>query len=81
MIESPLPLFGEALASRRAVEESPFSESCLRVLSHFSSYIHSLPMGKPFTARAFIGVIGGLRNLSIELLEVTTRNGISFLLV
>jgi len=27
-------------------------------------------------ARAFIGVIGGLRNLSIELLEVTTRNGI-----
>src|SRR5690349_17379569 len=44
--------------------------------SHFGSYIHSLPMGKLFTARAFIGVIGGLRNLSIELLEVTTRNGI-----
>jgi hypothetical protein len=33
-------------------------------------------MGKLFTARAFIGVIGGLRNLPIELLEVTTRNGI-----
>src|SRR6266481_3665448 len=42
--------------------------------SHFGSYIHSLPMGKLFTARAFIGVIGGLRNLSIELLEVTTPN-------
>jgi hypothetical protein len=33
-------------------------------------------MGKLFTARAFIGVIGGLRNLSIEFLEVTTSNGI-----
>jgi hypothetical protein len=44
--------------------------------SHFGSYIHSLPMGKFFTARAFIGVIGGLRNLSIERLGVTTRNGI-----
>src|SRR5258705_2988684 len=44
--------------------------------SHFGSYIHSLPMGKLFTARAFIGVIGGIRNLSIELLEVPTRNGI-----
>jgi hypothetical protein len=44
--------------------------------SHFGSYIHSLPMGKLFTARAFIGVIGGIRNLSIELLEVTTRNAI-----
>src|ERR1700757_4443517 len=42
--------------------------------SHFGSYIHSLPMGKLFTARAFIGVIGGLGNLSSELLEVTTRN-------
>jgi hypothetical protein len=49
--------------------------------SHFGSYIHSLPMGKLFTARAFIGVIGGLRNLSIELLEVTTRNGILLYLV
>src|SRR5215831_20720593 len=48
--------------------------------SHFGSYIHSLPMGKLFTARAFIGVIGGLRNLSIELLDVTTGNGIYFLL-
>jgi hypothetical protein len=27
-------------------------------------------MGKLFTARAFIGVFGGFRNLSIELLEV-----------
>src|SRR6266481_1547728 len=43
--------------------------------SHFGSYIHSLPMGKLFTARAFIGVIGGIRNLSIELLEIPTRNG------
>src|SRR6266404_6409141 len=49
--------------------------------SHFGSYIHSLPMGKLFTARAFIGVIGGLRNLSIELLKVTTRNGILLYLV
>src|ERR1700757_828668 len=49
--------------------------------SHFGSYIHSLPMGKLFTARAFIGVIGGLRNLSIELLEVTTRNGIYFIFI
>src|ERR1700751_3528229 len=49
--------------------------------SHFGSYIHSLPMGKLFTARAFIAVIGGLKNLSIELLEVPTRNGIYFLLV
>jgi hypothetical protein len=32
-------------------------------------------MGKLFTARAFIGIIGGLKNLSSELLEVTTRNG------
>src|SRR6516164_4564302 len=48
--------------------------------SHFGSYIHSLPMGKLFTARAFIGLIGGLRNLSSELSEVTTRNGIYFLL-
>src|SRR5262249_27841770 len=47
--------------------------------SHFGSYIHSLPIGKLFTARAFIGVIGGLRNLSSELLEVTTRNGIYFI--
>ena len=47
--------------------------------SHFGSYIHSLPMGKLFTARAFIGVIGGLKNLSIELLEVPTRNGIYFI--
>src|SRR5215510_13318950 len=31
--------------------------------SHFGSYIHSLPMGKPFTARVSIGVIAGLRNL------------------
>ena len=46
--------------------------------SHFGSYIHSLPIGKLFTARAFVGVIGGLRNLSIELLEVTTRNEIYF---
>jgi hypothetical protein len=46
--------------------------------SHFGSYIHSLPIGNPFTARAFIGVIGGLRNLSSELLEVTTPNGIYF---
>ena len=30
--------------------------------SHLGSYIHSLPMGKLFTARAFIGVIGGLVN-------------------
>jgi hypothetical protein len=30
--------------------------------SHFGSYIHSLPMGKLFTAQALIGVIGGLRN-------------------
>src|SRR6516164_11096404 len=44
--------------------------------SHFGSYIHSLPMGKLFTARAFIGVIGGLRNLSIGVLEVTKRNEI-----
>src|SRR5215472_5200274 len=42
--------------------------------SHFGSYIHSLPMGKLFTARAFIGVIGGSRNLSVELLEVTPGN-------
>jgi hypothetical protein len=41
--------------------------------------LHSLPMGKLFTARAFIGVIGGLRNLLSELLEVTTRNGIYFI--
>jgi hypothetical protein len=34
------------------------------------------PTGKLFTARAFIGVIGGLRNLSSELLEIPTRNGI-----
>src|SRR6201984_1166471 len=40
--------------------------------SHFGSYIHSLPMGKLFAARAFIGVIGGLKNLSSELLKVTT---------
>src|SRR6516165_5561300 len=44
--------------------------------SHFGSYIQSGPIGKLFTARAFVGLIGGLRNLSIELLEVTTRNGI-----
>ena len=49
--------------------------------SHFGSYIHSLPMGKLFTARAFIGVIGGLRNLSIELLEFSTRNGIYFIFI
>jgi hypothetical protein len=35
-------------------------------------------MGKLFAARAFIGRIGGTRNLSIELLDVTTRNGIYF---
>src|ERR1700757_2297621 len=49
--------------------------------SHFGSYIHSLPMGKLFTTRAFVGAIGGLRNLSIELLEVATRNGILLYLV
>src|SRR6516162_10627341 len=49
--------------------------------SHFGSYIHSLPMEKLFTARAFIGVMGGLKNLSIELLEVPTRNGILLYLV
>jgi len=38
-------------------------------------------MGKLFTARAFVGVIGGLRNLSIELLEVATLNGILLYLV
>jgi hypothetical protein len=38
-------------------------------------------MGKLFTARAFIGVIGGLRNLSIKLLGITTRNGILLYLV
>src|SRR6516164_3451694 len=48
--------------------------------SHFGSYIQSLPMGKLFTARAFVGVIGGTRNLSIGLLEVTKRNEIYFLL-
>src|SRR6516165_8875519 len=48
--------------------------------SHFGSYIQSGATGKLFTARAFIGVIGGLENLSIELLKVTTRNGILFLL-
>jgi hypothetical protein len=47
--------------------------------SHFGSYIHSLPMGKLFTARAFIGVIGGLKNLSIELLEVTTQTEFYFI--
>jgi hypothetical protein len=30
-------------------------------------------MGKLFTARVFVGVIGGTRNLSIELLEIATR--------
>ena len=49
--------------------------------SHFGSYIQSGPTGKLFTARAFIGVIGGLRNLSIELLDVTTGNGILLYLV
>src|SRR6516225_11583707 len=48
--------------------------------SHFGSYIHSLPIGKLFTARGFIGVIGGLKNLSIELFEVPTRSAIYFLL-
>jgi hypothetical protein len=48
--------------------------------SHFGSYIHSLLMGKLFTVRAFIGVIGGLRNLSSELLQVTTRKAIYFIL-
>ena len=48
--------------------------------SHFGSYIHSLPIGKHFTARGFIGVIGGLKNLSIELFEVPTRSAIYFLL-
>src|SRR6201987_4405070 len=48
--------------------------------SHFGSYIQSGPTGKLFTARAFIGVIGGLTNLPIELLEVPTRSGIYFLL-
>jgi len=38
-------------------------------------------MGKLSTARAFIGVMGGLRNLSIELVRVLTGNGIYFLLV
>jgi hypothetical protein len=37
-------------------------------------------MEKLFTARAFIGVMGGLKNLSIELLEVPTPKGIYFLL-
>src|SRR6516165_10741147 len=41
------------------------------------SYIHSLPIGKVFTARAFIGAIGGLKNLSSELL-VTSPDGIYF---
>src|SRR5262249_5420426 len=48
--------------------------------SHLGSYIQSLPMGKLFATRAFVGVIGGLRNLSIELLGVTTRNVIYFIL-
>src|SRR5438132_1886363 len=43
--------------------------------SHFGPYIQSGPTGKLFTARAFIGVSGGIRNLSIELLEIPTRNG------
>src|SRR6516165_2615065 len=59
---------------------SSFRKTRQRNPSHFGSYIHFLPTGKLFTARAFIGVIGGLRNLSIELLEVTTRNTIYFLL-
>ena len=50
-----------------------------RTPSHFGSYIHSLPMGKLFTARGFVGAIGGLRNLSSELLEVSTPNGIYFI--
>src|SRR6516162_4321059 len=60
---------------------SSFRKTRQRNPSHFGSYIHSLPMGKLFTARAFVGVIGGLRNLSIELLEVPTRNGILLYLV
>src|SRR6266436_5912190 len=46
--------------------------------SHFGSYIHSLPMGKLFTARAFIGDTGRHSNLSFE---ASDRTGSPLLLL
>jgi hypothetical protein len=45
--------------------------------SHFGSYIHSLPSGKVFTTRAFIGDTCHRGNLSFEALD---RTGLPLLL-